>query len=328
MTSATSTATPEVDRYLKAVAPHLAALPAEERAELLDDLAQHLTEVAAEPGPPLDERLGPPAAYAAELLASAGVPPAAAARSGPVATAVRAVERLRDSAAGREVARMWPSLRPAWWVARAYLAVYLLRELERDGASHGFPIPNLFGSPLVGLAALALAVPLSIRLGQRSLPGAARYAVLAGNVMLLIFGLALAGSVNTSTAHYVDGPTAYVTDMCLRNGDGARITNLYAYDAEGRLLDPTLLYDQNGHPIDNLCPDFDVHGRPLSTEYRRDVNGAPVINAFPRKQTVAEYPPRSGPYGQPGPTVPVNPPAVVVPRQAPTTTTTPPTSVP
>ncbi len=54
------TATTDADRYLKEVAPHLAALPSEERADLLEDLAQHLREIAAEPGPPLAERLGAP----------------------------------------------------------------------------------------------------------------------------------------------------------------------------------------------------------------------------------------------------------------------------
>ncbi len=74
MSTATSdTATLEADRYLREVAPHLAALPAEERADLLEDLVQHLREIAAEPGPPLAEQLGSPEAYAAELLASAGV---------------------------------------------------------------------------------------------------------------------------------------------------------------------------------------------------------------------------------------------------------------
>lgn len=42
----------EADRYQKEVAPHVAALPAEERAEPLEDLALHVQEVAAEPGSP------------------------------------------------------------------------------------------------------------------------------------------------------------------------------------------------------------------------------------------------------------------------------------
>lgn len=57
-----ATATPDAERYLREVASHLAGLPAGDRAELLEDLAQHLEEIAAEPGPPLSERLGSPGA--------------------------------------------------------------------------------------------------------------------------------------------------------------------------------------------------------------------------------------------------------------------------
>src|SRR5215213_2177422 len=115
VTTATSdTATLDAERYLKEVAPHLAALPADERADLLDDLAQHLREIAAEPGPPLAERLGPPEAYAAELRAP-GLP--------LLTRATALVERVRTSWLGQEAVRLAPAVRPAWWVVRAYLAV-------------------------------------------------------------------------------------------------------------------------------------------------------------------------------------------------------------
>jgi len=131
--------------------------------------------------------------------------------------------------------------------------------------------------------------------------------------------------------HYTGGgPEAGSGRGCLATAAGDRITNLYAYDAEGRLLDPVLLYDQNGQPVDNLCPEFDERGRRLSTEYRQDANGAPVINAFPRRQAVLVQPQPSPPGSpaQPSVTVPVRPPAVVVPRITPTTTVaTPSTSI-
>ena len=127
---------------------------------------------------------------------------------------------------------------------------------------------------------------------------------------------------------YYGPPSSPASRGCLTTATGNVITNLYAYDPEGRLLDPVLLYDQNGHPIDNLCPEQDERGRRLTTEYRQDVNGAPVINAFPRRQTASLQPdefdadrPRSS--VPPEATVPVKPPAVVVPRLAPTTTTPP-----
>lgn len=326
MTTTTSAAALDADRYLKEVAPHLEALPEEERAELLEDLAQHLREIAAEEGAPLRERLGPPEDYAAELLASAGVTPQGRARPRLVNRGVASFERLKRSMVGEELVRLAPVLAPAWWIGRAYLAVLLLGAVDRGGFSGGIPVPHLAGSPALGLLGVALAIPVSVRLGQRRLPRAGRLAVVAGNVVLALFALSLLGTGSSSAAdvgvYYRDSPTERFGG-CLTNGDGERITNLYAYDAEGRLLDPVLLYDQAGRPIDNLCPEHDDRGRRLSTEYRRDLNGAPVINAFPRRQSafVQRGPSMSRPgFTDPDPTVPVTPPAVVIPRLATTTT--------
>lgn len=325
------TATIEAERYLKEVAPHLAALPAEERADLLDDLAQHLREIAAEPGPPLGERLGSPEAYAAELLASAGV--AAGGRSHPafLSRATAFMDWTRATWIGQEVVRMWPFLRPAWWVLRAYLVVSLV------AGGQGFPVPRLAGNPFVGILAVLAAIPLSVRLGQRTLPRTGRLVVFAGNAVLVLYGLSLLGRAESPEIRYVDygygpGPVETAASRgCLVTASGQRITNLYAYDAEGRLLDPVLLYDQNGQPIDNLCPEFDERGRRLATEYRQDVNGAPVINAFPRRQNAfvqPESPLGPGSQLQPEATVPVKPPAIVVPRLTPTTTATTSTTTP
>ncbi len=330
-TTTSETVNLDADRYLKEVAPHLAVLPADERADLLEDLAQHLREIAAEPGPPLAERLGAPEAYAAELLASAGVPTTWRPRTPLLTRAASLTDRARASWVGQEVVRLQPVLRPAWWVVRAYLAVSLLSALERDGAYPGFPLPHLFGNPFLGLLGVLVAIPLSVRLAQRPLPPAGRLAVLGANVVLAFYALSLLGRAGTPELRYIEsygGPVAAASRGCLTTASGNVITNLYGYDTEGRLLDPVLLYDQNGQPIDNLCPEFDERGRRLTTEYRRDVNGAPVINAFPRRQT-ASLPPdpfdanRPRTSVPPTSTVPVTPPAVVVPRLAPTTTTVP-----
>ena len=326
-TSTTETATSDSDRYLSEVAPHLAALTADERTDLLDDLAQHLREIAAEPGPPLRERLGPPAAYAAELLATAGVEVEGRPRPTWAAAASAMVGRLRSSTLGREAARAWPALRPAWWVARAYLAVSLLTAMARDASDPGFPVPELFGSAFFGLVAILVAIPLSIRLGQRHLGRTGRTAVIVANVVLAVFAVALFDRAANTDVQYLgfsDGPSGFRADGCLRAADGEPITNLYPYDSEGRLLDTVLLYDQLGRPVDNLCVDYDSQGRRLHTEYRRDANGASVINAFPRRQatpTGRPYPQFSeGGVAPTGSTVPVNPPPVVVPRLAPPTT--------
>jgi hypothetical protein len=323
----------EADRYLKEMVPYLSAVPADERADLLEDLAQHLREIAAEPGAPLADRLGSPEEYAAELLASAGV--AATSVDGGRRRAFRArsaalVTKGRESRVGQEVTRLWPVLRPAWWVARGYLAVGLLVLLTRGG-NPGFPLPHLLGSSVVGLLAILLAIPLSVRLGERSFSGARRWAIIGANVVLIVVALVLVGKVDDGQVSYVQvgGAQTFGNGTCLTNSAGQPITNLYAYGPDGNLLNPVLLYDQNGQPIDNLCPDVDRQGRALVTKYGRDVNGAPVINAFPRAQSVVLPPESPFSAGQPATTAPVNPPAVVVPRLAttPSTTTTLPTGV-
>jgi hypothetical protein len=62
----------DVASYGAAVRDALADLAAGEREDLLEDLEDHLAEVAAESGAPLRDRLGTPEQYAAELRAAYG----------------------------------------------------------------------------------------------------------------------------------------------------------------------------------------------------------------------------------------------------------------
>ncbi|GAA1675060.1 hypothetical protein GCM10009745_17640 [Kribbella yunnanensis] len=75
-----STLTGAVASYLAQVRAELSDLPPGELADVLDDVTGHLTEVAAEfegepTGIALQERLGTPREYAAELRTAAGYPP-------------------------------------------------------------------------------------------------------------------------------------------------------------------------------------------------------------------------------------------------------------
>ena len=333
MTTTTTGRADEVTAYLEEVAVRLTGLPEAERAELLDDLAHHLAEVMAEPGPPLSHRVGPPADYAAELLASAGfaVPGPGPGRGrrlvpAPLRSALaRALRALRSSPVGRELVLLEPVLRPTWWVARGYLAVSFVAAWTRGPGGPGypgFPVPRLLGSPLLGLLAVLVAVPVSVRFGRAQLGRGRRRLVVAANAVLLLYGLLLLGRSGGPPAVHVVGNAPGVEEpTCLLDRGGRPITNLYAYGTDGALLDPILLYDQAGRPIDHLCPQFDAAGRRLRTEYGRDVNGAPVINAFPRRQWVEPDSDVTAPDGSvvpvPGPAVPVRPPAVVVPRLQP-----------
>ncbi|SDU87748.1 HAAS signaling domain-containing protein [Jiangella alkaliphila] len=79
MSSTRATAHPAVATYLAAVRDELGDLPADELAEIAEDVRDHLDHVAGEYGDDvtidvLIDRLGAPAAYAAELRAAAGLP--------------------------------------------------------------------------------------------------------------------------------------------------------------------------------------------------------------------------------------------------------------
>ncbi|WP_116947152.1 HAAS signaling domain-containing protein [Jiangella endophytica] len=79
MSSTRATAHPAVATYVAAVRDELGDLPADELAEIAEDVRDHLDHVAAEYGDDvtidvLIDRLGAPAAYAAELRAAAGMP--------------------------------------------------------------------------------------------------------------------------------------------------------------------------------------------------------------------------------------------------------------
>ena len=91
----------QVARYATAVRAAFADLPGPERELLLEDLEDHLQEVAAEAGGSLTERLGRPEAYATELRASAGLPapgpgPGATGRGGTGVCGTTKVDLVRS----------------------------------------------------------------------------------------------------------------------------------------------------------------------------------------------------------------------------------------
>ena len=174
---------PEVHAYAAEVRAALADVPAERSAELLDDLEDHLAEVALEGDGTLATKLGPPADYAAELRRSAGlaepaVPPAARWHDG----VSRRLERLRTSRPVTAVADFLPELRPAWWVLRAWAALLAVDAIFIGNTS--FPVPTLGISPVVGLVLTGAAITWSVRRGLRARGnpglGNARLAVVEG----------------------------------------------------------------------------------------------------------------------------------------------------
>ncbi|MBY8872110.1 hypothetical protein K7640_09690 [Micromonospora sp. PLK6-60] len=285
----------EITDYVERVRAALADLPPTVRDELTEDLPEHLTEVAAEADGTLVERLGEPAAYAAELRVAAGAAAPARDRRGERIDA--AVRRLR-ARVDRLDTRLGPLLgydsageflrllRPAWWVLRGYLAVALLGAILGGGLAL---LPRPFNSAILGLLLLAVAIPLSVSLGRRAheLRRRPRQLMHLGAVVLACFGLVLVGQFgglarsNYPVEYYpVDNPY-----------DSAR--DVFVYDGEGRLVRNARLFDQNGTPIRIGYPDC--------IDMPEDQEAA-VRNGYP-------YCPEQAPFG-PRPVPPAAPPAV------------------
>jgi hypothetical protein len=135
------------EEYLAGIRSALADLPAPELAEILDDVRAHLADLTAELGSEaslaaLVERLGTPAAYAGELRAAAGYPPASGALR----------ERSRSGAARLAIAGLVAStLLVMFGVAASAPEVVLFAALL---ALAGLPLLTRDGPDLPTVAAL------------------------------------------------------------------------------------------------------------------------------------------------------------------------------
>jgi hypothetical protein len=289
----------DVARYATAVRAAFADLPAPERELLLEDLEDHLQEVAAEAGGPLSERLGAPEAYAAELRASAGLPSPGAGRRRATLRESRLagrLERLWRGAlahpAGGAIVAFLPELRPAWWVVRGYLAVQAASVgLAFLFAGHGlrFPVPELLGSQVLGLLAVVAAVAGSVALGRRGAATRRGHGLIVlANTALAVFAFLLLIDLGTSrdAAEAAWGQARYVevsSDPNLTAGlrsDGREITNVHPFDQQGRPLQGVYLVDQDGQPVVTSH-----HDDPdLEPRLPVDLNGNAVLNRYPQAQ--------------------------------------------
>ena len=309
----------EIARYATAVRAAFADLPGPDRELLLEDLEDHLQEVAAEAGGPLEERLGRPEAYAAELRASAGLPatvPGSRGETGPWLRRTWGAQQLgrlwsavSTHPAGRSILDFLPALRPAWWVLRGYLAVQAAAVatsllLRGDGLS--FPVPTLLGSQVLGLLATVAAVAGSVRLGRKG-PGELRWHALTvlGNTALALFAvfvlLELGSSEANDDRYQPEYVTSYSGPMDGLRSDGKEISNIFPFDADGKPLRDVYLIDQDGDPV--VANNYD--NPQLEMERPLDRNGSEVVNRYPQVQH--EVDPVTG-ERRPGPTPEFQPP--------------------
>ena len=306
----------DVASYASAVRAALGALPDTERESLLEDLENHLAEVASESGLSLQERLGKPEDYAAELRSAYGAGNDASSSGRHGSLRDRAAALFKTVAVGTlprpDLRALLPELRPGWWVLRAYLVVLFLAFLFRDGTNLR-PIPNPFTSGgLLQIVATVVAIGISVRLGRRALPANRgwRWSAVGVNAAIALLALPVLASMGTGNNGYSYDYSSDPYVSAASAGYFPGVTNIYPYSRDGKALKDVLLYDQDGRPLVPEKTDvvIDVPNGP---------DGLPIPNAYP----LNERHPNGDPVLPPRVALPPSP--TSTPTQSPTATPSP-----
>ena len=320
---------PDVRGFVDRVRARLADLNEEEREELVGGLEADLAELVSDGGSVSE--LGDPRAYADELRAAAGFDagtrsPAPARR--PVGQAFTGwldalADTWRESMQAPALRGTWSvlvTLRPVWWVLRAWVALELFDYAFGNGRDGLDLVPTLSAPPM-DLVLLGAAIVGSVAVGQGRLwPGShagsspvSRVVLLALNVIAVLAVLFAVPQLPTQydVVRAFDygygaagpGPGAGLVSR------GAYVENVFPYDAEGLPLTGVQLFDQDGRPLTVS------HG---AYDYRDGTMLYPWLNGDSRLYNVFPLPVRT----QDGPGVPVQawesdtPPVVPTPPQA------------
>jgi YD repeat-containing protein len=227
------------------------------------------------------------------------------------------VRRLRSTDVGRQVLDFLPTLRPAWWVVRAWVLVRALEIWTGYGNTwHQYAlIPKVHDSRTIGFVVLAVAIPVSVYLGRRGFRGGRqRGLMIAGEAALGLFAFAIVVNSLADANRDADGtrPVAYTGGFATQPGlseNGTPITNLYVYDKDGKLVDGAFVYDQYGRPVSVARPDGN-DGNGIGVNLWVDANGNPVINRYPQQLMQAQLDGADNIAGF----VRIAPPNVVVPK--------------
>ncbi|HEY1529462.1 MAG TPA: hypothetical protein VGF80_01470 [Galbitalea sp.] len=346
----TTTSLHPVDDFAQAVRSALADLPAEEVEDLTDGLEADLAERAADEENP---DFGDPITYANELRSAAGLPPRAAFRPPGldgvfVTTWNDLVRGLRDLYSHPFIARIgafFISLRPIWWLVRAWAFYGVLVWI--------FSVPSFQLSPLTFVVAVGTLV-LSVQWGRgKWLPRMwMRKALLGVNILLValtpvILIATLSGFSSQMDAAYASGANDGEHEQNGLVYNGRSISNIFAYDADGNPLKQVQLYDQTGRPLytvdgaeelmSNFGPPYLVpfagkHGRggwnvyPLGfvTQNQLNDDGAPKKGAKSSPSTLNDLlvPPLHNATQPPTPTPAATPTAPPTPPATPSPTPT------
>jgi hypothetical protein len=291
----------EVETYLARVRTALADIPADERAELLEEVEASLHETASETGGSVAAQLGPPEDFAAELRFAAGLHPSTPAQTAGLR---ESFDRLASDPRIAATGRFLRELAPIWWAVRGYIVVagIALAAGASWSTSHS-GVPEIWNGKL-GVAAVLLAVLASVAVGiwsRRNLT--ARLPLTVLNLMLLVVaipvGIHLSHRSTQALATRIVIQTEPVQGLAY---NGAPVDNIYPYTRDGRLLHDVLLFTGAGTPLNISTIAYDPYRRILHTR-----SGNRVYNAFPVR------------YFEPGTKVVLRPnagPKVKVPRIA------------
>lgn len=279
-------------------------LPADEVDELLDGLEADLADQAADAGDGFV--LPEAAAYAAELRAAAGLEPRAPrGRQGVSGRARRVRARLRTewARAMREpvfaqVVAFLVSLRPVWWLLRAWVVFALLQGVV-DATYEIAGVPENLGGWLV-FSALTI---VSVQWGRgRWAPH--RWLRVLRRVVTVITAaitpsvlLAFGSWLNQLESAYWNSGAPYDAATPGLAVDGERVRNIFAYDLDGNPLDGVQLFDQNGSPLATVGqagggevadPYFNCGGGPIPVPWAVPGRAA-LWNVYPLREVPAEY---------------------------------------
>jgi hypothetical protein len=281
----TSTVTPEIAKFAAAVRDALADLPEEERDELTDGLEADLSESLAED---LRRTLPDPVAYAAELRAAAGLPARARERGSLAGLAQSGRDTLTDIGIAIRrnptlggVLDFLDAIRPIWWIARAWLAVWLVAAFFGVERGHGFA----GGWWLVLVAFLVVSVQWGRRRWHsRPVPAL----IVIGNVIAVIALLPVLAAAAGDGGHgdgsfdkgYSAGANSVLNDPAVEGlaYNGHPLDNIYAYDAAGKPLHDVQLFDVDGKP---LSTNHDMGQTNLQPTPVRLETGTKAYNVFP-----------------------------------------------
>jgi len=271
----------DVASYAASVRAALSDLPSDQGEVLLEDLEDHLREIAADAGGPLAERLGPPGQYAQELRTAYGAAHVSSERQGP---ALRDLQLARtwvtDSEWYRSVRAFLPELRPAWWVLRGYLAALILTVGFSPGYNLG-PIPDpTTKRGLAEILVAGVAIWLSVRIGRRSrtLPQGPRFLAVSANILIALVAVVVLGSMHRFVYSELIGTANPEQPPFAAAFAAGPVTNIYPYSQDGKPLTNVLLFDQDGRPLTlDKLPD-------RTTNYPIGADGQPITNAYPLNQ--------------------------------------------